>query len=98
MFDERERIAQRFLIERMGVEVGNLCSTLDHLSGHLLLRGDVRTRVTVDVVYRRLRDIQEEARKASERLNTAGSRSIQEADARVTRSSSGTEGLPKTEP
>lgn len=68
MINDKERIAQKFLIERLGVEVGNICSTLDQLRDHVYMNGDIRTKVTVDVVVRRLRDIHDDARAATGRL------------------------------
>ncbi len=65
MTADKDRLIEIFLIEKIGVDLGNIRSTLNQLRDHVLLNGDVRTRVTLDVAVKRLQDIQDDARRAS---------------------------------
>jgi len=67
--DERSR--EIFLIEKIGVELGNIRMSLYQLRCHVLDNGDLRTRVTLDVAVKRLQDIQDESRRLSTKFSSS---------------------------
>ena len=71
MAAEDERSIELFLIEKIGVDVGNIRVSLQQLRGHALQSGDLRTRVTLDVAVKRLQDIQDESRRLSTKFSSS---------------------------